>query len=57
MSRCRRHGQGVVEYSGALVIAALIVATGLTVLPPQLAAYLSSIQAGILQFLLTKMPA
>ena len=54
--RSRALGQGVIEYSGALVIAAVVVAMGLTILPPNIASYVHNIQAGILQFLLSKIP-
>lgn len=53
---CAR-GQGVVEYAGALVIAALIVAAGLTVLPPNVASYLQGLQVSMMNFLLNHMPA
>jgi hypothetical protein len=56
-ARKKSQGQGVVEYAGALVIAAVIVAMGITVLPPNLAGMLQNLQASMLEFLLTKIPA
>lgn len=50
-------GQGVIEYAGALVIAAVIVAMGITVLPPQIAGMLQEIQAQMLEFLLNQVPS
>jgi hypothetical protein len=47
----------VIEYAGALVIAAVVVAMGITVLPPQVAGMLQDIQAQMLAFLLSQIPS
>jgi hypothetical protein len=50
-------GQGVIEYAGALVLAAVIVAMGITVLPPRVAGMLQEIQSQMLEFLLSQIPS
>jgi hypothetical protein len=46
-------GQGVVEYSGALVIAVAVVVAGLLVAPPNLSELFNSIYASMTTLLLS----
>jgi hypothetical protein len=49
-------GQGVVEYAGALVIAAMIVAAGIIVVPPNFAALINTIYTSMSSFLSGQLP-
>ena len=51
---CR--GQGVVEYAGALVIAAIIVAAGIIVVPPNFAALINTIYETMASFMGGQLP-
>ena len=50
-------GQGVIEYAGALVVAAIIVAAGIIVVPPNFAALIDTIYTTMATFLTGQMPA
>lgn len=54
--RQAKQGQGVIEYSGALVIAAVIVAGGLIVIPPSFASLIDTIFTTMGTFLASHMP-
>lgn len=49
-------GQGVIEYAGALVIAAMIVAAGIIIVPPNFAALISTIYTSMSSFLSGQLP-
>jgi hypothetical protein len=49
-------GQGVVEYAGALVIASIIVAAGIIVVPPNFAALINTIYTSMASFLSGQLP-
>ncbi|HEY9745041.1 MAG TPA: hypothetical protein V6C99_02355 [Oculatellaceae cyanobacterium] len=49
-------GQGVIEYAGALILAAIIVAMCITVLPPNVAAIINNLTSSIFQFFLEQVP-
>lgn len=44
-------GQGVIEYAGALVIAAVIIAAGIVVVPPGFANMMNTIYTSVGEFL------
>jgi hypothetical protein len=49
-------GQGVVEYAGALVIAAGIIAAGIIIVPPNFASFMNSVYSTMSTYLMGKMP-
>jgi len=49
-------GQGVVEYAGALVIAAGIIAAGIIIVPPNFAGFISSIYNTMSTFIISQLP-
>jgi hypothetical protein len=49
-------GQGVVEYAGALVIAVMIVAAGIIIVPPNFAALINTICTNMASFLAGQLP-
>lgn len=49
-------GQGVVEYAGALIIAAIIVAAGIVIVPPNFAGLISTIYSTMETFFQTHLP-
>jgi len=51
-----RRGQGVVEYAGALVVAAAIVGAAMFIVPREIAGMVSDTGASILAFLLARLP-
>jgi Flp pilus assembly pilin Flp len=52
----RRKGQGVIEYAGALVIAAVLVAAVLTIGPTQIGATFTSIMGQVNTYFTGKLP-
>jgi len=50
-------GQGVVEYAGSLVIAAIIVAAGLIIVPPNFSAMINTIYSTMASFLGGQLPS
>ena len=49
-------GQGVVEYAGALVIAAGIIAAGIIIVPPNFAGFINSVYTSMATFMESQMP-
>lgn len=56
MKRPAMRGQGVVEYAGSLVIAAIIVAAGIVIVPPNFAAMVNTIYSTMSGFLTGQLP-
>jgi 4-hydroxybenzoate polyprenyltransferase len=54
--RFRQAGQGVVEYAGALVIAAGIIAAGIIIVPPNFAGFISSVYNTMSTFIISQLP-
>ena len=54
--RLRQAGQGVVEYAGALVIAAGIIAAGIIIVPPNFAGFISSVYSTMSTFIISQLP-
>jgi hypothetical protein len=54
--RVSRLGQGVVEYAGALVIAAGIIAAGIIIVPPNFAGFMNSVYTTMATFMEGQMP-
>jgi hypothetical protein len=50
-----KRGQGVIEYSGALVIAAVIVAAGLIIVPPNFAGMVNMILSTMGEYLTSQL--
>lgn len=50
-----KKGQGVIEYSGALVIAAVIVSAGLVIVPPNFAGLINMIFSSMGEYLIGNM--
>jgi hypothetical protein len=49
-------GQGVVEYAGALVIAAGIIAAAIIIVPPNFASFISSVYSTMSTYMMGKIP-
>jgi len=49
-------GQGVVEYAGALVIAAGIIAASIIIIPPNFAGFINSVYTSMATFIESQMP-
>jgi hypothetical protein len=53
----RAQGQGVIEYSGALVIAAVLVSAGLVIVPPNFSALINTICTTMGNYLASQLPS
>lgn len=53
--RRTKRGQGVIEYSGALVIAAVIVSAGLVIVPPSFAGLVNMILSSMGEYLTSQL--
>ena len=49
-------GQAVVEYAGALVIAAGIIAASIIIVPPSFAGFIDSVYTSMTTYLMAQMP-
>lgn len=52
----KQQGQGVIEYAGALVIAAIIVSAGIIIIPPGFSALINTIYRAVTAFMGTYLP-
>lgn len=55
-TRLGRVGQGVVEYAGALVVAAGIIAASIFIVPPAFAGFMNSVYVSMNTFMMGQMP-